>query len=357
MGNKNIIIASSGTGGHVYPGIAMAEEFKNKGYNPIFFISNNPISLKILKNSQFKHIEFNISGMPRKISFAFLIFLVQMKFSFLKALKQIIELNPVAVVGTGGYIVIPVLFAAKVLKKKIFIHEQNAIPGKANRLLNKVVDKTFISFPSSNKILKNVTISGCPIRKSLLLVSKEKALLELKLKNEIFTILVFGGSLGTITFGEIVCKILLDLYIKDKFQVLHIAGPKNYIKIKKKVKDNSEYRVFDYMHNIADAYVASDVVICRSGASTIFELKTLDKSAILIPYPYATDNHQYWNAKEIEKSEKVVIIEEKNLTKENLTKAIYAVKKKAKNNAVGAKNIIKLPQELIIEEIIKCIKS
>ncbi|GMO64338.1 MAG: undecaprenyldiphospho-muramoylpentapeptide beta-N-acetylglucosaminyltransferase [Endomicrobiia bacterium] len=355
MKNKNIIIASSGTGGHIYPGIALAEEFKNKGYDPIFFISNNPISSEILKNSQFKYIKFNISGMPRKISFNFLIFLIKTKFSFFKALKQIIKLNPLAVIGTGGYMAIPVLIAAKILSKKKFIHEQNAIPGKANILLNKIVDKTFVSLPSSKKNLKNTIVSGCPIRKDLLLVSKKKALLELKLKDGIFTILVFAGSLGATRFNEIICKILLDLYIEDKFQVLHIVGSESYIKIQEKVKSNPDYRVFDYMHNIANAYATSNIVICRSGASTILELEALDKSAILVPYPYATNNHQYWNAKEIEKNGKVIIIEEKNLTEENLSKAIYTIKKNTRNNAV--KDIIKFPQELIVNEIIKCIKS
>jgi len=355
MKNKTIIIAVSGTGGHIYPGIALAEELKNKGYDPVFFISNNSISLDILKYSQFRYIQFNISGMPRKISFAFLIFLIKMGFSLFKALKQIIKLNPIATIGTGGYMTIPVFLTAKILNKKTFIHEQNAIPGKATTLLNKIANKTFISFSSSKKFLKNTIISGCPIRKDLLTVSKEKALLELELKSEVFTILVFGGSLGATKFNEIVCKVLLDLHIKNKFQVLHITGSKNYIKIQEKAKNNSDYRVFDYMHNIANAYVTSNIVICRSGASTIFELKVLDKSAILVPYPYATNNHQYLNAKEIEKSDKVIIIEEKNLTEENLNKAIYKIKRNTSNNT--AKGIIKLPQDLIIKEIIKCIKS
>jgi UDP-N-acetylglucosamine--N-acetylmuramyl-(pentapeptide) pyrophosphoryl-undecaprenol N-acetylglucosamine transferase len=159
MGNGNIVIASSGTGGHIYPGIALAEEFKSKGYNPVFFISNNATSLKILKNSGFEYIEFNISGIPGKISFLFIMFLIKMKFSFLKALTKIVKLNPLAVIGTGGYIAIPVLFAAKILQKKIFIHEQNAVPGKANILLNKITDKTFISFQSSEKYFKKKLFS------------------------------------------------------------------------------------------------------------------------------------------------------------------------------------------------------
>jgi UDP-N-acetylglucosamine--N-acetylmuramyl-(pentapeptide) pyrophosphoryl-undecaprenol N-acetylglucosamine transferase len=356
MRNGNIIIASSGTGGHIYPGIALAEEFKSKGYNPIFFISNNAASIKILKNSGFEYIEFNVSGMPREISFLFVMFLVKMNFSFFRALRKIVKLNPLAVVGTGGYISIPVLFAAKILYKKIFIHEQNAVPGKANMLLNKISDKTFINFQSSEKYFKkNTVLSDYPIRKNILSVSKEKLLREFKIENWIFTFLVFGGSLGAVKLNEAVCETLLKLSFKNRIRVLHITGFGNYIKIREKVGGNPDYRVFEYMHNIGAAYAASDIVICRSGAGSVFELKALDKPAILVPYPYAADNHQYWNAKEIEKKGKVIIIEEKNLTEENLSNAIYVLKKNIKINT--AENIIKFPRKSIFEEIIKCMKS
>jgi UDP-N-acetylglucosamine--N-acetylmuramyl-(pentapeptide) pyrophosphoryl-undecaprenol N-acetylglucosamine transferase len=357
MGNRNIIIVSSGTGGHIYPGIALAEEFKNKGYNPVFFISSNAASLEILKNSGFEYIAFNVSGMPRKISFLFIVFLFKMKFAFFKALKKIIKLNPLVVIGTGGYVTVPVLFAAKVLQKKTFIHEQNAVPGKANILLNRITDKTFINFRSSEKYFKNknTILSDYPVRKDILSISKEKTLQKLKLKSGVFTILVFGGSLGAVKLNEIACETLLELSFKSKIQVLHITGSKNYIKIQEKVKGNPGYRVFGYMHDIGSAYAVSDIAICRSGAGTVFELRALNKPAILVPYPHATDDHQYWNAKEIEEDGKVIIMEEKNLTKENLCNAVYVLRENIKNNM--SENITKFSCELMFEEIIKCIES
>jgi UDP-N-acetylglucosamine--N-acetylmuramyl-(pentapeptide) pyrophosphoryl-undecaprenol N-acetylglucosamine transferase len=186
-------------------------------------------------------------------------------------------------------------------------------------------------------------------------VSKEKILRELKFESGIFTVLVFGGSLGAVKLNEIACETLLKLSFKNRIQVLHVTGSENYIKIQEKAKGSLSYRVFEYMHDIGIAYAASDVVICRSGAGSVFELKALDKPAILVPYPYATDSHQYWNAKEIEKDGKVIIIEEKNLTKENLSNAIYTLKGNIENNAT--KNIIKFPRKLIFDEIIKCMKS
>ncbi|MDR0399129.1 MAG: undecaprenyldiphospho-muramoylpentapeptide beta-N-acetylglucosaminyltransferase [Endomicrobium sp.] len=355
--NKNIIIAVSGTGGHIYPGIALAREFQSKGCNPVFFINNNSASLEILNNSGFQYVAFNMVGMPRKFSFSFIVFLAKLKVSFLKALKQILYINPAAVIGTGGYLAVPVLFAAKTLGKKIFIHEQNTIPGKANILLNKIADETFVSFSFSTKYFKNknLVVSGYPVRKDILSVSKNDALKMLSLNDNIFTVLIFGGSLGAVKLNEVTCKALLRFISSKEMQVIHITGAKDFARIQDIVGVRTNYRIFNYMHNIAYAYAACDMVISRSGAGTVFELKALGKTAILIPYPYATDNHQYWNAKEIEEKGKVKVIEEKDFTEKNLLEAVEILKINAKKAAV--KNIVKQPQEIIYEEITKCIKS
>jgi UDP-N-acetylglucosamine--N-acetylmuramyl-(pentapeptide) pyrophosphoryl-undecaprenol N-acetylglucosamine transferase len=354
--NKNIIIAASGTGGHIYPGISLAEEFKKRGFKPIFFINNNSASTYILNNSGFQYITFNMYGMPRKFSFLFIVFLFKLGISFFKALKQIFCINPSTVIGTGGYITVPTLFAAKALGKKIFIHEQNTIPGKANILLNKIADKTFVSFSFSTKYFKNINliVSGYPVRKDIFNVQKNDALKSLSLNDNIFTILVFGGSLGAVKLNEIACKAFSNFVSNNEMQVIHITGTKDLERIQKSTGGITNYKVFAYMHNIKYAYVASDVVVSRSGAGTVFELKTLEKPAVLIPYPYATDNHQYWNAKEIEEKRKVIIIEEKDLNEKNLLEAVEVIKINTKEGSI--EKAVKLPQEIVCEEIIKCIK-
>jgi UDP-N-acetylglucosamine--N-acetylmuramyl-(pentapeptide) pyrophosphoryl-undecaprenol N-acetylglucosamine transferase len=354
---KNIIIVASGTGGHIYPGIALAREFQSKGYSSIFFINNNSSSLEILNNSCFQYVTFNMVGMPKFFSFSFIVFLAKLKISFFKALKQILYINPVAVIGTGGYLAVPVLFAAKTLGKKIFIHEQNAIPGKANILLNKIADKTFVSFSFSTKYFKNknLVVSGYPVREDILSVSKKNdALKMLSLNDNIFTVLVFGGSLGAVKLNEVTCKALLRFVSSNEMQVIHITGAKDFERIQKIVRVYANYRIFNYMHNIGYAYAACDMIISRSGAGTVFELKALGKPAVLIPYPYARDSHQYWNAKEIEEKGKVQIIEEKDFTEKNILELVEILKINAKKVAV--KDILKLPQEIIYEEMSKCIK-
>ncbi|MDR2811763.1 MAG: hypothetical protein LBB06_01480, partial [Endomicrobium sp.] len=245
----------------------------------------------------------------------------------------------------------------KTLGKKIFIHEQNTIPGKANILLNKIADETFVSFSFSTKYFKNknLVVSGYPVREDILSVSKNDALKMLSLNDNIFTVLVFGGSLGAIKLNEVTCKALLRFISSNEIQVIHITGAKDFARIQNLIGVRANYRIFNYMHNIAYAYAACDMVISRSGAGTVFELKALGKLAVLIPYPYATDSHQYWNAKEIEEKGRVKVIEEKDFTEKNLLKVVETLKINAKKAA--EKDIVKLPQEIIYEEIIKCIKS
>jgi UDP-N-acetylglucosamine--N-acetylmuramyl-(pentapeptide) pyrophosphoryl-undecaprenol N-acetylglucosamine transferase len=353
---ENIIIVASGTGGHIYPGIALAKEFESKGYNPIFFVNNSPASYEIIKNSHFQYVAFNMIGMPRKFSFSFILFWAKLSFSFLKSLKYILQTKPLTVIGTGGYLTVPALFAAKAVGRKIFIHEQNTIPGKANILLNKIATETFVSFSSCEEYFdnKNIIISGYPVRNDIFDVSKNNALKFLGLNSDIFTVLVFGGSLGALKLNEVAYSVLSGLALNNKAQVIHITGTKDFERIQNLIGNQANYKVFAYIHNIAYAYAACDIVISRSGAGTIFELKALEKPAILVPYSYATDNHQYWNAKEIEEMGKVIVTEEQDLTEKILLREIEYLKRNIKE--ISVKNTGKLPQEIIYKEIIKCIE-
>ena len=350
VSTKKIIIAASGTGGHIYPGISLAREFESKGYKAVFFISNNATSVKILENSGFEHIAFNMTGMPRKASPSFVKFLFRLTRVVFQSKKKIKEINPDAIIGTGGYISVPVTLAAKMLGKKTYIHEQNAMPGAANKFLSKIVNKVFISFKDSAKYFGgNTVLSGYPVRADILNASKNSALKKFNFNKDVFTILVFGGSLGAVKLNEVAFEALDKLSASEKIQVLHVTGDKNHDSIAAMAKNKNGYLVFKYMHDIADAYAASDVLICRSGAGAVFEIKALNKPAILVPYPYATGNHQFYNAKAIEKPGLVEVIEEKNINPEVLISALKSLK--ANLGAVSIPKIAELPQEIIFKEI------
>ncbi|MDR3111668.1 MAG: undecaprenyldiphospho-muramoylpentapeptide beta-N-acetylglucosaminyltransferase [Elusimicrobiota bacterium] len=351
---KTVIIAASGTGGHIYPAISIGEEFRENNFNVVLFISKNPISLEIVKNTTFDYYAFKMSGFPKIMSFNLVKFFFQTSISFFKALRKIADLTPSAVIGTGGYIELPVFFAAKILRKKVFIHEQNSIPGKANKFLSRLADKIFLSFSFSSKFfdVKKANVCGYPIRKSIFSVGKPEALKYLNLDDK-FTILVFGGSLGSTKLNEIALQAFSKISKDNDLQILHVTGQKDFDSISMKVGLNRRYKVFKYMHNMGAAYAISSVVICRSGAGAVFEIKALKKNAVLIPYPYACDNHQFYNAKEIEKPGEVVVIEEKYLSEQLLTETVFNLKK-AESSKLSQRQ--DLSQKTIVEEIIKCLK-
>ncbi|MCL2145017.1 MAG: undecaprenyldiphospho-muramoylpentapeptide beta-N-acetylglucosaminyltransferase [Endomicrobia bacterium] len=356
MKNMNIIIAASGTGGHIYPGIALALEMKEKGFDPVFFISNNEASVEIIKNSGFEYVPFNFSGMPRKLSFSFFMFLLKLDLAFFKALRNIFKYKPAAVVGVGGYISVPAVIAAKICGKKTYIHEQNTIPGMANKLLNRFADKTMISFKGSEKYFKNkknIVFTGYPVRKEIFAAVKDGGCDALKFDKNIFTLMIFGGSLGAVKLNETAFDAVKILSKKINMQAIHITGKKGHEEIKNKAANEKNYKVFDYMHDIASAYAASDAVICRAGAGAVFELQLLGKPAVLVPYPYAADNHQYYNAKEAAQSGNMTIIEEKDLTPENLAGAVENIKNNFKPDKESVSSALMLPQEIMADEIIK----
>jgi UDP-N-acetylglucosamine--N-acetylmuramyl-(pentapeptide) pyrophosphoryl-undecaprenol N-acetylglucosamine transferase len=348
-------MAVSGTGGHIYPAVSIAQKFLDNKFTPFFFISSNNISTKILKNYSFDYFTFNMSGFSAKNPFVFSKFLSQFVFCFFKSLFLIMKIRPAAAIGTGGYISVPVLFAAKILGVKIFIHEQNGVMGKANFILNAISCRTFLSFNSPAKLSKNdkTLIYGYPIREDFLTAKNANALKNLKLSGKSFKLLIFGGSLGAVKINEFVCKTFLPYCRKGELEILHITGEKDYLNIKEKTKEEKNYKVFKYMHNIAGAYSACSIIICRSGAGTIFEIQYMQKKAILIPYPFAAQNHQYINAKLVEKEGEIAVLEEREMTQESLLKLFF----KLKNSNIEPETAaaFELPQVKIYKEIIKCL--
>ncbi len=355
----NILIAVSGTGGHVYPGIALAGELKNKGYNPIFIANNNKngISLKIVRDSGYEYEILDFKAPPRKFCSGLFLF----PFRFIKALfdtKKILKkFSPKAVVGMGAYLSFPVLVTAKLNKIPTLIHEQNSIPGLANRILSKFVTKTAISFESSKKYFneKRTVFTSNPVRKDIFNISRKYAAEKLSISANIFTVFIFGGSLGAVKLNKIAFEAAQKLYdkYKNKIQFIHITGSNDFEEIKQKYSSiNTKKFITNYMNDIGNAYAASDVVICRAGAGTVKEIELYNLAAMFVPYPYATDNHQYFNAKSAEKENFRTVIEEKFLTcdmifnfvKKHITEQINTERKVLPQG---------FPQEILAQEVLK----
>ena len=359
---KNVLIAVSGTGGHVYPGIALAYELQKEGYNPIFIVNNNKngVSLKIVKNSGYEYKVLDFKAPPRKISLQLFLF----PFKFIKVLFEassiIKQTAPKIVIGMGAYLSFPMLLAAKIKSIPTLIHEQNSVPGLANKILSKFVNKIAFSFKGTEKYFnENKAIyTSNPIRKDIFNIQRTAAAQKLNINPKTFTVFVFGGSLGATKLNNImfdVANILYEKY-KDKIQFIHILGSKDYKEISEKYKTIQYPKyIVEYMNDIGNAYASSDLLICRAGAGTVKEVEMYNLPALFIPFPYATANHQYFNAKSVEQKNFREVIEEKNITKEQI---INFIENKITNEIDITRTVTpkEFPQELLAKEVLKLIR-
>ena len=356
MPEQTIVIAAGGTGGHLYPGIALAEELKAKGLEPVFFVRENDIGKEILDKEGFKYFEIPAMGLPRGLNRRLLKFpLVTMK-GFPRALSLLRELRPKAVAGMGGYVSFPTVMSARLLGIPAVIHESNAIPGLANRLLSPFAAVIAVSFKSTKKYFpqSKVVVTGSPVRRSLFKGIEPGAFEKLGLSEGKFTVLVFGGSQGAAGINRAVTAsygLLGD--IKDNIQFLHVAGPKEFEAVKEEyLSRNIPGAVIEYAHDIGAAYAVSDLIICRSGASTVAELRILNKPALVIPFPFAAANHQEYNARALEQEGVAKVVLEEDLKPETLAGAI--------SGAFNSQRTVRtpilpdvFPQELLAAEVIK----
>lgn len=317
-----ILVSGGGTGGHIYPGICLAGELRSRGYEVKFIVSRNDYCIPLLKKENYGFIELNIIGLSRKLSFGIIVFLFRLMGSFVRTLGIFLKYKPAAVVGLGGYTSFPIICVSKMFGVPSLIHEQNYLPGLANKMLASFADRIAVNFEGTKESFKkrDVVVSGNPVRKGLLECTKEEGLKRLSLDKDRFTVLVFGGSQGAHSINKYVAEGLDKLNdLKDRIQFIHITGRNDFSFVQELYGSSSiKSAVFHYFHDMGHAYAAADLVISRAGATTVSELLVLGKKSVLIPYPYATDNHQYYNAKYMTDMGLGTIIEERDFKEKDL---------------------------------------
>lgn len=250
---------------------------------------------------------------------------IQSGFLLMKGILQSMQIlrseRPDAVVGMGAYFSVPVALAARLLHVPVFLHEQNAIPGKATRLLSRFAEKIFVSFDSTADYFKErqkVSVTGNPVRSLPAGASKKDILQSAGLSEAQKTVLIFGGSHGAKKINDAVLAAQNCISSQSKFQVIHVTGEFDYARVKEASGHAKNYAAFPYLENIMEFMAVSDLVVCRAGATTCAELLTLGKPSILIPYPYATDQHQLENAEQFVKHGAGAILLDEHVTGELL---------------------------------------
>lgn len=357
-----IIITGGGTGGHIYPGISLAREFQSRDKNNeiIFVGTEHKMESEIIPQEGFRFLGLRVKGIERKFSLESLSALFLFLGSLFTSYGIIKDFKPDLVIGTGGYVSGSVALVSSLLGIPTFIHEQNVIPGITNQFLSLTGKKVFTSFPESAGYFwrkERIVFLGNPIRKSIWQGNKEKMIKENNLDIAKKTILVFGGSKGAGTINKMVLHslYLIEESIWLEWQVLIISGEEDFKNLTEKVTKSpfkETVRVLPYLHNIEDAYDLADLVVCRAGATTIAELSAKGIAAILIPYPYATGNHQLYNARFLESNLAALIIEEKELNREKLAAELSKLLTDNKRLDLLARNSKKLGKRKAAQDIV-----
>ncbi len=322
---KNIFIATGGTGGHIYPAIVTAEELRRRGWQ-VRFVGSFGLAGEKIASRGFALTEIAARGIVSKSLWQKLLaFLCQVK-AFGGCLAAVRRYHPAVVLGFGGYSSFPTVLAGWVSGCKVMIHEQNAVPGLANRVLALMVPRIAVSFRESRSFFpsRKVVWTGYPLRPLLAGRPRREVLKSLGLEEGRKTILVFGGSQGSRAINQALLDCLETVARDTPWQVIHLAGKGRVEELTPRYA-RLTFPVFlqESVDDMADVYAAADLVIARSGAGTVTELGLLGIAAILIPYPFA-NSHQQANAQVLARNAAAVIIREKDLNPALLGDKIFS---------------------------------
>ena len=334
-----VIIAAAGTAGHINPGLAIANKIKEEEKNSeiVFIRTNRGLENDLVPRAGYELKTIDAYGLSKKISIDNIKKMIKTIKGYGEAKKIIKEFNPDIVIGTGGYICGATISAAHSLKIPTMLHESNAFPGKAVKMLSKKTDTILVSFKDAIdriKNAKNIVLTGTPTK----IKRKEYSMQEQKeMKNKIgldenkTIVLVFGGSQGAQAINEAIIGIAKQKLNKD-YQIMWATGPKQYDIIKEKFEDEKlninmieNMKIVPYIYNMEEIMNISDIIVARSGAMTITEISNLGKPSILVPLPNVSNDHQLYNAKALEKVQAAKIILNKDLTAQKLNEDIKSM--------------------------------
>lgn len=362
-----VIIAAAGTGGHINPGLAIANKIMQEEPKSEVLFIGTPRGLEndLVPRAGYKLKTINAYGISRSFTLKNVKRLFKTLHSILEAKKIIKEFQPDLIIGTGGYICISTCIAAQMMHKKYMIHESNVLPGVATKILAKDAEKIMVGFKEAKQRLTekaNVVITGTPTKNKSLnydIDQIEQKKFEEGFDKDLPLILVFGGSQGAKSINNAMVDIIKKYNEKNvtekiKYQIIWATGPKQYDLIREELNkedlniDNIDrIKVVPYIYNMEEILNISDLIVSRSGAMTITEIEKIGKPAIFIPFPFAAENHQEFNARALEKEGAAKVILDKELTSEKLDEMI----KKITNDKKTLQEMGKRSKSLSIDNV------
>ena len=318
MTQSHYFFCGGGTGGHIYPALAIAEQIKKNDSNAeiTFFCSKRPIDSQIFSKTSFDFLPLPACGFslhPCKL-FRFSTGLLKSYLTARKTLKPAIGRG--VVISVGGFVAPPVVLAAHRLQLRIAMLNVDIVPGRANKLLARFAREIFVQFADTAehfaKTKANVNVTGCPLREGFQRPDKSKAVRKLQLDEGKKTLLVTGASSGSANINNAVCALLNQLNeFASNWQIVHLTGRANYQQVKAGYENAKiAHRILDYYDDMPNLYAAADLVIGRAGAVSVAEYAAAGIASICLPYPYHKDKHQYLNAGKLVKAGAAVIVDD-----------------------------------------------
>jgi len=316
-----LLLAAGGSGGHLIPALAVADYFmeSDKAGEVLIVGTGKALEKEIIGDSPFQSRSVMMSGFVAKNIFDKFLSLIKMSIALCQSLGIILWFKPNAVIGFGGYVTVPILLAAFICRKRIYIHESNAVCGLANRLLSRFANKVYTNHPDAGKYLKSKNIQqvGVPLRKNLWHASQN---FDRKPNEGPLNLLVFGGSQGAHHINKIVSKVLAKI---DNLQIAHQTGKKDLDIVKAAyAKSGSQVQVLAFISDMSNYYRKADLVICRAGAMTVAELIAFSCPSILVPLSVHRDGQQLKNARRLVDSGAARLIENDHLSEKILANTL-----------------------------------
>jgi UDP-N-acetylglucosamine--N-acetylmuramyl-(pentapeptide) pyrophosphoryl-undecaprenol N-acetylglucosamine transferase len=321
-----MLVAGGGTGGHVFPGVALAEEVvtRHPANDVVFVGTERGLEARVVPAAGFPIELIDVKGLKGKGIVGVLLNLLLIPRAFLQSWRILKKWRPDIVVGVGGYASGPVVLMAWLMRIPTAVQEQNAIAGFTNRVLGRFVEAAFTAFPEAARLFpaKKVYQLGNPIRRTLM-----ENFMRPEVRHDRLRLLVFGGSQGAHALNMRVVEALPHLAdLREALSITHQTGAKDKEQVERGYRACGFLPdVREFITDMSAAYAGADLVVCRAGATTLAELTVCKKPAILVPFPAAADNHQYVNARSLVDAGAASMIEEKNLTGETLAAEIRAI--------------------------------
>ncbi len=335
-----ILIMAGGTGGHVFPGLAVADEMRGRGWQVVWMGAQGGLEARLVPARGYPVAWIRAAALRGKGLAAKLLLPLNLLIGFWQSARAIFRIRPDVVLGMGGYVAFPGGMMASLLARPLAVHEQNAVAGLVNRVLASVADLSLVAFPGA---LKNAEWTGNPVRAEIAAIAGPA--LRYAERSGPLRLLVVGGSLGAQALNDAVPKALALIAKEVRPSVLHQAGEKNLEALKGNYRSAGvEGELVAFIDDMARRYAEADLVICRAGAMTIAELSAGGMASVLVPFPYAVDDHQTANARFLADQGAAILLPQPELTPEKLAALLRSLDRSRLLAMAGAARALGKPE-------------